>query len=105
MSLNIKKNDTVQVLSGKDKGKKGRVLRAMPSKGLLLVEGVNIVKKHKKPDQHNQSGGIVEMEAPLPACKVMLVHPQTGLPVRVTRQRSADKPSVRVSVKDRSVID
>lgn len=105
MALNLKKNDTVIVLSGKDKGKKGRVLRAMPSKGTLLVEGVNLVKKHKKPDQRNQSGGILEMEAPIPACKVMLVHPQTDLPVRVTRQRTAGKPSVRVSVVDRSVID
>lgn len=105
MSLNIKKNDTVQVLSGKDKGKQGRVLRAMPKKGLLLIEGVNLVKKHKKPDQNNQSGGIVSMEAPIPVCKVMLVHPQTNLPVRVTRQREAGKPSVRISVKDRSVID
>jgi large subunit ribosomal protein L24 len=104
MALNIKKNDTVLVLSGKDKGKKGRVLQAYPSERLLLVEGVNIVKKHKKPDQRNQSGGIVSMEAPIPACKVMLVHPQTGLPVRVTRQRVSGKPSVRVSAKDRSVI-
>ena len=105
MAQLIKKNDTVIVLSGKDKGKKGRVLRAMPSKSQVLVEGVNVVKKHQKPTQNNQSGGIVPMEAPLPACKVMLVHPKTGEPVRVTRQREAGKPSVRVSKKDRSVID
>ena len=69
MAQLIKKNDTVVVLSGKDKGKKGRVLRAMPSKSQVLVEGVNVVKKHQKPTQNNQSGGIVPMEAPCPCAR------------------------------------
>ena len=105
MAQLIKKNDTVVVLSGKDKGKKGRVLRVSRAAGTVLVEGVNVVKKHQKPTQYNQSGGIVPQEAALPLCKVMLVDPKSGAPVRVTRRREAGKPSVRVSKKDRSVID
>ena len=68
MAQLIKKNDTVVVLSGKDKGKKGRVLRVSRAAGTVLVEGVNVVKKHQKPTQNNQSGGIVPQEAALPAC-------------------------------------
>ena len=70
--MNIKKNDTVVVLSGKDKGKKGKVLEAMPAAGKVIVEGVNMIKKSLKPSQVNPEGGIVETEAPIDASNVML---------------------------------
>jgi large subunit ribosomal protein L24 len=106
MATNLKKDDLVVVLTGKDKGKQGRVLRVLRSKDTLLVEGVNIVKKHKKPDQRNQSGGIVEQEAPLGVQKVMLVDPKSGKPTRTVRKHvEGKKQSVRVSVKTRAVID
>ena len=66
------------VLSGDDKGKQGKVLMAMPSKDKLIVEGVNVVKRHTKPNQRNQTGGIIEKEAPIAACKVAFVEPGSG---------------------------
>ena len=70
--MNIKKDDKVVVLSGKDKGKKGKVLEAMPAAGKVIVEGVNMIKKSLKPSQVNPEGGIVETEAPIDASNVML---------------------------------
>lgn len=75
MSLRIKRDDTVLVLSGKDKGARGRVLSVDPKKGTAIVEGVNIIKKHQKARSQEQPGGIIEREAPLPLCKLMLVEP------------------------------
>ena len=75
MSLRIKRDDTVLVLSGKDKGARGRVLSVDPKKGTAIVEGVNIIKKHQKARSQEQPGGILEREAPLPLCKLMLVEP------------------------------
>ena len=69
--MNIKKNDTVIVLSGKDKGKKGKVLVAMPKDSKVIVEGVNLMKKHLKPTQANPDGGIIEKEAPIHVSNVM----------------------------------
>ena len=81
--MNIKKGDKVQVLSGKDKGAQGEVLRAMPTEGKVIVEGVAMVKKHQKPTQAGQTGGIVEREAAIDASNVMLVCPKCGKPTRV----------------------
>ena len=73
--LNVKKGDTVVVLSGKDKGKQGKVIEAQPKKGKVIVEGVNKVKRHTKPSQKYPQGGIIPKESPLHVCKVMLVCP------------------------------
>jgi large subunit ribosomal protein L24 len=69
----IRRNDTVQVITGKDKGKNGKVLQVMPAKDKILVEGVNIVKRHVRRSQQNQQGGIIEKEAPLHISNVKLI--------------------------------
>ena len=80
--MNIKKNDTVVVLSGKDKGKKGKVLEAMPAAGKVVIEGVNVATCHVKPKKQGDEGGIVKREIPMYVSKVMLVCPKCGKPTR-----------------------
>ena len=98
MSMSIKKGDKVQVLSGKDKGKQGVVLRAKPSEGKVVVEGVAIVKKAVTPTQQNQQGGIVSQEAAIDASNVMLVCPTCGKPTRVGHKADG-KNKLRVCKK------
>ena len=81
--MNIKKNDTVIVLSGKDKGKKGKVLVAMPADNKLVVENVNVATCHTKPRRQGETGGIVKRETPIRACKVALLCNKCGKGVRV----------------------
>ena len=81
--MNIKKNDTVIVLSGKDKGVKGKVLEAMPAKEMLIVEKVNVATCHTKPRKQGDVGGIVKKETPIRACKVALFCDKCGKGVRV----------------------
>lgn len=81
--MNVKKGDQVEVLSGKDKGARGEVLRALPSEGKVVVEGVAIVKRHTKPNQLNQQGGIVEKPAAIDVSNVALVCPSCGKATRV----------------------
>jgi large subunit ribosomal protein L24 len=76
--MRLKKGDKVIVLSGVDKGKQGRILQSLPGKDRVLVEGVNMVKRHTKPRSANQTGGIIEKEAPVPVSKVAFVDPNTG---------------------------
>jgi large subunit ribosomal protein L24 len=104
MAVNIKKGDTVVVISGKDKGAKGLVTKVLAEAGKVLVEGVNKVKRHEKPSQQNQTGGIVDKEMPVAISNVMLVD-KSGNPTRVKRSREKGKPSVRVAVKGGSQID
>ena len=80
--MNIKKNDTVVVLSGKDKGKQGKVLETMPSAGKVLVQGINIATTHVKPRRQGEEGGIIRKEAPLYVSKVMRVCPKCNKPTR-----------------------
>jgi large subunit ribosomal protein L24 len=105
MALNIKKNDTVKVISGKDKGTVGKVIRVFPATNKVVVEGVAVAKKHMKPSQENPQGGIVEKTMAIHASNVMLIDPKSGLPTRVRRQREAGKASVRVAVRTGNVID
>mgnify|MGYP000811607792 FL=1 len=84
--MNVKKNDTVIVLSGKDKGKKGKVLEAMPAAGKVVVEGINVATCHVKPKKQGDQGGIVSRETPMYASKVMLVCPKCGKPTRVAHK-------------------
>ena len=81
--MNIRKDDKVVVLSGKDKGKKGKVLSADPKGGKVIVEGVNVAKRHQKPRKQGEEGGIIKVETPIYAAKVQLVCPKCGKPTRV----------------------
>ena len=101
--VNIRKDDTIQVLSGDDKGKKGRVLDVDLVKSRVLVEGVNIISRHTKPNAASPNGGIVKKEAPIHISKVGLLDPKSGKPTRVGRKTEKGK-SVRISKKSGEVI-
>lgn len=94
-TLHVKKGDEVMIISGKDKGKKGKVLEISPSEGKVIVEGRNMVTKHVKPRRQGELGGIVKAEGPLYACKVMPVCPKCGKATRVGHKINGDK-KVRV---------
>ncbi len=94
--MHVKKGDKVVVISGKDKGKQGTILEAYPKKDRVLVEGVNIVKKHSKPSQVNPQGGIISREAAIHVSNVMPLDPKTGKPTRVGYKIENDK-KVRVA--------
>ena len=94
----IKKDDTVRIIAGKDKGKEGEVLVAKPAEGKVIVEGVAMVKKHQKPTQAGQQGGILEREAAIDVSNVMLVCPKCGKPTRVGHA-TVDGKKVRVCKK------
>ena len=95
--MKIKKGDTVEVLTGKDKGKRGEVLRALPEDNKVVVEGVAMVKRHMKPNAANQQGGIVEHEAAIDASNVALIDPKDDKPTRVGYAFKEDGTKARVS--------
>ena len=97
-TISIKKDDLVVVLSGKDKGKQGKVLTVLPSESKVIVEGVNVVTKHKKPTSQTDQGGIVKKEAPIYACKVQKVCPKCNKPTRIGHKVEGDK-KVRICKK------
>jgi large subunit ribosomal protein L24 len=102
----IRKNDTVLVVTGRDRGKRGRVLRVVPAKDRVIVEGVNFIKRHTRPNpQRNVKGGIVEREAPLAASNVQLVCPECGAQTRIGRKQLDDGRRVRFCVKCKGVVD
>lgn len=94
--IHVKTGDTVVILSGKDKGKKGKVLEVSPTEKKVIVEGCNMVTKHVKPRRMGESGGIVKAEAPLYASKVMLVCPKCGKPTRLAHKVLEDGKKERV---------
>ncbi len=96
--MNVRKDDKVVVISGKDKGKEGKVLSADPKAGKVIVEGVNVASKHVKPRKQGEQGGIIKMETPIYACKVMVVCPKCGKATRVAHKLEGDK-KLRVCVK------
>ena len=85
--MNVKKNDTVVVLSGKDKGKKGKVLSVDPETRKVVVEKVNVASRHQKPRKQGEEGGILQKETPMYASKVMTVCPKCGKPTRVAHKK------------------
>lgn len=97
-ALKIKKGDKVVILSGKDKGKHGEVTKSFPKDGKVIVSGVNIATRHRKPTQSEPQGGLVRTEAPLHVSKVAIEDPKTGKPTRV-RFEVQDGKKVRVAVK------
>jgi large subunit ribosomal protein L24 len=102
----IRRNDNVVVTTGKDRGKRGRVLKVLPEKNRLIVEGVNFIKRHTKPNPQRQiKGGVVEREASLHASNVQLVCPECGKPTRLGRKVLADGRKVRVCRKCEGVVD
>ena len=104
MSMNIKTGDKVKVLSGKDKGTEAEVIAAFPKEGKVKVEGVAMVKKHRKPTQANPTGGIDQFEAKIDVSNVMLICPSCGVATRVSVDRTSGK-KVRVCKKCGKNID
>ena len=96
--MNIKRDDKVIVLSGKDKGKEGKVLVASPKANKVIVEGINVATKHQKPMKQGQEGGIIKVETPIYVSKVQLVCPKCGKPTRVAHKAENGK-NVRVCKK------
>ena len=96
--MNIKRDDKVIVLSGKDKGTEGKVLSVDPKAGKVIVEGVSVASKHSKPRKQGEKGGIIKLETPIYACKVMVVCPKCGKPTRVAHKLENGK-NVRVCKK------
>ena len=104
--LKIRKNDTVQVISGKDKGKRGRVIEVLPQDARVRVEGVNKIKRHTKPNpQKNVKGGIVERESPVHVSNVALIDPKSDKPTRVGITLLADGTRVRVATRSGMQLD
>ena len=104
--VHIKKNDTVKVLAGKSKDKIARVLSVMPDKGLAIVEGVNFVKKHPRPNpQRNIKGGIAEKESPIHVSNLMVVCPECKAASRITRKILEDGSKIRACKKCGGALD
>ncbi len=97
--MKIRKGDQVQVLSGKDRGARGEVIRAIPSEGRVVVRGVAMVKKAQKPNQMGQNGGIIEKESAIDVSNVALIDPKTDTPTRVGYRFGADGRKVRYAKK------
>ncbi|MDT8440384.1 MAG: 50S ribosomal protein L24 [Desulfuromonadales bacterium] len=103
--MHVRKNDLVMVIAGKDKGKTGKVLRVLPGKGRILVENLNIIKRHTRPSQTNATGGIVEKEAPLSAANVQLVCQACNQPTRTGKRSLEDGSKVRFCKKCNEIVD
>ena len=97
--LHIAKGDTVRVISGEYRGKEGKILRVYPKHFRVEVEGVDVVKKHKRAGAPNQESGIIELTAPIAASKVMLLDPKSGEPTRIRRRVDKDGTVERIAVK------
>ena len=110
MGLKIRRDDTVRIITGKDKGKTGRVLRVDPDKHRVYVEGANIIKRHTRPrslrdtQRAQELGGIIEKEGPIHVSNVMLIDPESGEPTRVSIKREGGR-RVRVAKKSGKEID
>ena len=97
--IHVKTGDTVVVLNGKDRGRKGKVLQVSPKEGKVIVEGINMVSKHVKPRKAGEEGGIVKAESALYACKVQIVCPRCGKPTRVSHKLYEDGTKERICTK------
>ena len=102
--VHVRKGDTVRVMRGDDKGKEGKVLQVYPKTGRIKVDGINIVKKHRKARRPEEQSGIIEMAAPFHASNVMLLDTKTGKPTRTKMRIDSDGTKERVGVKSGEVI-
>ena len=105
VKLHVKKNDMIKVVAGKERGKTGKVLRVFPEKGRVVVESLNVVKRHTRPSQLNPEGGIVEKEAPLSISNVMLVCGSCNEPTRTGIRRLEDGSKTRYCKKCNASVD
>ena len=103
--MKIRKNDTVIVIAGKDRGKKGKVRRALPNEDKVIVEGLNMIKRHSRARRATRQAGIIELEAPIHVSDVMLVCEKCGNPTRVSFRFLDDGKRVRICNSCREVID
>lgn len=94
--MKLKTKDTVMVIAGRDRGKKGEILKVLPKTSQVIVEGINIAKRHTKPSQSNPKGGIVELTKPISTSKVMIIDPATGRPARIGYTIGKNKQKERV---------
>ena len=101
----VRKGDTVIVVAGKERGKKGKVLRVIPEKGRVVVERINMIKKHQKPTQKLRQGGIIEREGAIHLSNVMLVDPARSKPTRVGMKALSDGKKVRVARRSGEMLD
>ena len=101
----VRKGDTVIVVAGKERGKKGKVLRVIPEKGRVVVERINMIKKHQKPTQKIRQGGIIEREGAIHLSNVMLVDPGSNKPTRVGMKSLSDGKKVRVARRSGEMLD
>ncbi|HNR79942.1 MAG TPA: 50S ribosomal protein L24 [Mesotoga sp.] len=101
----VKKDDLVMVISGKDRGKKGKVLKTYPSEKKVIVEGVNFTKKHQRPTNQYREGGIIERESPIYVSKVMVVCPNCDKPTRIAHKILENGEKVRACKKCGEIID
>jgi large subunit ribosomal protein L24 len=101
----VRKGDTVMVIAGKERGKRGKVLRVFPDKGRVIVERINMIKKHQRPTQKLRQGGIIEREGSLHLSNVMLVDPRSDKPTRVGVHELADGKKVRLARRSGEMID
>lgn len=99
VKMHVRRGDRVVVTRGDDAGKEGTVLRVLPKENRVVVSGVNIAKRHQRPTQENQEGGIISFEAPIHASNVMLIDPKTGEPTRFRTRVAADGTKERIAVK------
>ena len=103
--MRIKKDDTVKVVSGNDKGKIGKVLKVFPNENRVIVEGVNIIKRHTRPTQRNRKGGIISKEAPVHVSNVMYYEDKTGARTKLGTRTLNDGRKVRISRKSGEILE
>jgi len=103
--VQIRKNDSVMVIGGKERGKTGKVLRVLPDKDAVIIERLNIVKRHSKPRGPQQAGGIVEKEAPIHASNVMFMCDKCNAPARIGHKRLADGSKIRICRRCSEAVD
>ena len=103
-SLPVTKGDTVRVMRGEDKGKEGKVIRVLTKSSRVVIDGVNIVKRHRKARNADEKSGIIDMPAPVHVSNVMLLDPKSGTPTRTRRRIDTDGTKERISVKSRDAI-
>ena len=102
--MGVTKGDTVRIVRGDEKGKEGKIIRVLPKKGRIVVEGINIVKRHRKPRTADEPGGIIDFPAPIHHSNVMLLDPKSGAPTRIRVKVDADGTKERISVKSGDAI-